>query len=103
MTDSLDTDQKSPPTGMADPDYRARRRRKHHPFNFELSDGLRSRLRAVADAREISMGAALRQLISAADNMDCKDRPTCVSGRPCIMPHLHPPTHLPGTQEDPTS
>lgn len=84
------------PKGMADPAYRNKRRRIHRPFNFELDTTRRLRLKAVAAARGISMGATLRQLISAAYAMDVTGSPLCVSGRACFMPHMHPP--VPSTQ-----
>lgn len=76
--------------GMADPLYRKERRRRLHPFNFELNDEAKAKLKAVAHHRCISMGATLRQLITTAYLMDLKGLPSCATGRACFMPHLHP-------------
>lgn len=76
--------------GMSDPEYRKKRRKVMVPFNFELDQPRRALLRQIADLRGISMGATLRQLISTAALMAVDNRPHCVSGRDCFMPHLHP-------------
>lgn len=78
------------PQDMTDAAYRKRRRTTLHPFNFEMDDHRRDQLRTVANRRGISMGATLRQLISAAYLMEVQQRPHCVTGRECYMPHLHP-------------
>jgi hypothetical protein len=89
-----------PPQPNSDQAYRQNRRRTRHPFNFELDDSRRTQLRAIADSRGISMGATLRQLISTAHLMDCQNRPHCVNGRICLVPHLHPISQpQPPTQE----
>lgn len=77
-------------TGMANPTYRNNRRKNKKPFNFELDQTRRNQLHELANHRGISMGAALRQLISTAHLMDVSKQPTCASGRACFMPHLHP-------------
>lgn len=79
-----------PPQPKPDPAYRQNRRKTMTPFNFELDKPRRAQLREIADIRGISMGATLRQLISTAALMHLEDRPHCVSGRDCFMPHIHP-------------
>jgi len=91
-----------PTTGMQDPEYRKKRRKTKHPFNFEINDTRRLQLRKVADTRGISMGATLRQLIAAAYTMDVDHKPVCASGRACFMPHMHPHEPVPCPEEEPT-
>lgn len=81
----------NPPRGMADPAYRSKRRAQQPPMNFELSNDLRAQLRQIAEHRNISMSAVLRQLIATAYRMDIRTEPHCVSGRTCLAPHLFPP------------
>jgi len=88
------------PRGMADKTYRNARRKRIHPFNFELDDARHEQLQAVADSRAISMGATLRQLISTAYAMTAQGHPMCVNGRDCFMPHMHPPSQSPIPNKD---
>lgn len=79
----------NPPKPLTTAQYRTERRKKKHPFNFELDANRRAQLRAIAESRGISMGATLRQLISTAHTMTVDRQPHCVDGRSCFMPHLH--------------
>lgn len=88
--------------GMSDPAYRARRRAKMRPYNFELDQERHNQLRDIAVDRGISMAATVRQLISAAYLMQIKHQPHCVTGRACFMPHMHPqPPANSGPQDPP--
>lgn len=89
------------PTGMADPEYRRKRRAARKPFNFELDKTRREQLEQVAMARGISQAATLRQLITAAFAMDVKNDPMCASGRKCFMPHVHPQPQKAPSHDDP--
>ena len=100
MEDNHDAAPNPQPRGMADKTYRNARRKRIHPFNFELDHARREQLQADADSRANSMGATLRQLISTAYIMTAKGHPMCVNGRECFMPHMHPPTPTPNPQKD---
>ena len=60
-----------------------------HPFNVLLPPAEVAQLAALADALHQSRGAVIRGLIRSAHAMILKKVPTCATGGPCFVPHLH--------------
>lgn len=66
-----------------------------HPLQVLLTDDLRNDLSDLSSRLNASRGFIVRQLIKHAADMLFRNRPRCVSGKDCIVPHLHPPPEPP--------
>ena len=74
-------------------------------FNMTLTASDRTMLEFLAHSNDMSQGQWLRRAIALAFAMATQHQPYCVSGRHCLVPHLHhditPPT-LPAQSQIPT-
>jgi len=62
-----------------------------HNFNVMLTMTDRKELQFAAELLHVTMGAFTRSALRAAIAHHLYQAPTCASGQPCYVPHMHPP------------
>lgn len=66
-----------------------------HNFNVMLTATDRENLQKCAELEQVSLGHIARIAIRAHISMVLHQAPTCATGTPCFVPHMHPRRQAP--------
>jgi len=70
-------------------------------FNVMLAPIEKHNLAALAEFEGRTMGAIIREMIGRRHDMRFQNRPCCVSGDRCYVPHMHKDNQTPHAGEIP--